>query len=310
VLGADEGSPELAVCEAVRAATPECEIVVVGCAVGAAVNPKIAKLVQMEAHARHEHLVLSDSEVLIDAAWLDAFRNEWAATGADVITAPYRFVGFATPPQRADATAMLLSFWPGLALVRALGQVRFTLGACTGLRRADPAAVGGWAAFGEFLAEDNRLGAALADHGARIRLSVQVATLESDPLEWRDFWRHQRRAAVTYRVCDPRGFAGLIVTHGITAGILMVLLAPLSVSPGFWLLWAIATLAGRGLATRALVKVVRMEIPDLLPALAVAGLAETACWFLSWCKRVIWWAGEERHVSADGKMSAGRLSDA
>ena len=69
-------------------------------------------------------------------------------------------------------------------------------------------------------------GAWMAERRARIRLSAQVATLESDPMDWRDFWRHQRRVAATYRVCDPRGFAGLIVTHGITAGILMVLIAP------------------------------------------------------------------------------------
>ena len=306
VLGADEGSPEFAVCEAVRAVFLDREIVVAACAPGAAVNPKIAKLVQMDAHARHEHLLLSDSEALIDGAWLDPFRSEWTASGADVLTAPYRFVGFATTPQRVDAAAMLLSFWPGLALVRALGQVQFTLGACTGLRRADLAAVGGWAAFGEFLAEDNRLGAALAERHARIRLSAQVATLESDPLNWRDFWRHQRRVAVTWRVCDPRGFSGLIVTYGISASILMLLLAPMSASPAFWLLWAIATLAGRWFTTWALAKIVRMEIPDLWRALAVAGPAETACWVLSWRAPVIWWAGGERLVGADGRMSAVR----
>jgi len=306
VLGADVNSPELAVCEAVRAVFPEREIVVVACAPGTAVNPKISKLVQMDAHARHEHLVLSDSEALIDAAWLDAFRSEWAASSADVLTAPYRFVGFATVPQRVDATAILLSFWPGLALVRMLGQVRFTLGACTGLRRADLEAVGGWAAFGEFLAEDNRLGAALAENGARIRLSSQVATIESDPLEWRDFWRHQRRVAVTWRICDPRGFAGLIMTHGVTAGILTVLFALMSESPLFWLLWAIGTLAGRWLATWTLARMVRMEIPSLWETMGVAGVTETACWILSWWAPVIWWAGGERLVSADGKMSAVR----
>lgn len=302
VLGADAGSPEFAVCEAARTAFPENDIAVVACASGAALNPKISKLVQMDAHARHEHLVLSDSEAIIDAAWLDVFRNEWAASGADAITAPYRYTGFATDAQRTDAAATLLTLWPGLALVRALGQVRFTLGACTGLRRADLAAVGGWAAFGDFLAEDNRLGAALAERRLRIRLSAQVATLASDPLDWRDFWLHQRRVAVTYRVSDPRGFAGSIVTHGIAAGFFMLVLAPFSASPGFWILWAITTLGSRWAATRLLAGVVRLDIPDLWRALAVAGVTETTCWFLSWCHPVVWWAGDWRKVAGDGRM--------
>jgi ceramide glucosyltransferase len=302
VLGAEQGSPELAVCDAVGAGFQDREIVVVPCAPGAAVNPKISKLVQVDGHARHGHLILSDSEAFIDAAWLDAFRVEWAASGADVLTAPYRFVGFATLAECADAAATLLSFWPGLALVRALGQVRFTLGACTGLHRDALAKVGGWTAFGDFLAEDNRLGAALAEHGARIRLSAQVASLESDPMNWRDFWRHQRRVAVTHRVCDPRGFAGLIVTHGITAAFLMILLAPVSASPGFWLVWAIVALACRGLSTRVIAAAIRMPVPGLWRAIGVAGMLETASWVLSWCVPTVWWAGKWRAVSWDGRM--------
>lgn len=302
VLGADADSPESATCAAVCAAHADREIVVVPCAPCAALNPKISKLVQMAAHGRHEHLVLSDCEALIDEAWLDAFRQEWAASGAEVLTAPYRFSGLATPPQRADAAALLLSLWPGLALVRALGQVRFTLGACTALRRAELAAVGSWAAFGDFLAEDNRLGAALAERGARIRLSAHVATLESDPLSWREVWQHQRRVAVTYRVCNPLGFAGLIATHSITASVLMLLLAPASAAPGFWLVWAGATLAARWLAAEALAKAARFPIPALWRVLVPAGLIETACWALSWISPVVWWAGNWWRVTGDGRL--------
>ena len=213
VLGADEGSPEFAVCEAVRAAFSDREIVVVACAPGAAVNPKIAKLVQMDAHTRHEHLLLSDSEALIDGAWLDPFRSEWTASSTDVLTAPYRFVGFATPPQRADAVAMLLSFWPGLALVRALGPVQFPLGACTGLRRADLAAVRGWAAFCQFRAEDNRLGQ-LSRNGTRgfgsarrwrlSRRSAGLARLLAAPAPGRGHLSRLRSTWFCRADCDAR----------------------------------------------------------------------------------------------------------
>src|SRR5260221_3781566 len=70
ILGAAADSPELTECETLRRAFAERAIVVVACGAGAAVNPKISKLVQMETACRHERLILSDSEAMIDAGWL------------------------------------------------------------------------------------------------------------------------------------------------------------------------------------------------------------------------------------------------
>ncbi|HYR59545.1 MAG TPA: glycosyltransferase, partial [Chthoniobacteraceae bacterium] len=93
ILGAAAVSAELNECEALRRAFADREIVVVPCREGAALNPKISKLVQMDSACRHERLILSDSEAMIDAGWLDAFRCEWHSSGADALTAGYRFVG-------------------------------------------------------------------------------------------------------------------------------------------------------------------------------------------------------------------------
>ena len=305
VLGADDGSVEMSVCAALREAFPKCEISVVACRAGAALNPKISKLVQMSPHARHGHWLLSDSEALLDAAWLDAFRREWLASGADALTAGYRFVNLATWPQRLDAAAALCGLWPGLALVRRFGRIDFTLGACTALRRADLEAAGGWAAFGDFLAEDNRLGAALAQAGRTIRLSAQVATLDSDPLTWRDYWRHQRRVAVTYRVCQPAGFAGMILTNGLVASALLIALGGHVASDGC-LLFATMIQLARWLWFRELGKALRFPIPWLFPVMLAAGAVEIACWCAAWCDRRVWWAGQRWHVSRAGRLKPER----
>ena len=303
VLGVDEGAEEMRVCTELRAAFPERDIGVVSCAAGAAPNPKISKLVQMTPHARHGHWVLSDSEAMIDAAWLGAFRREWLASGADALTAGYRFVNLATWPQRLDAAAVLLGLWPGLAMVRRFGRVNFTLGACAGVRRADVEAVGGWAAFGDFLAEDNRLGAALAKAGRTIRLSAQVATLDSDPLTWRDYWRHQRRVAVTYRVCSPAGFAGMVFTSGLVASVLLIALAPGGRErAGIYVLVAAAIQFARWIWIRDLGKALRFSVPWLFPVMLAAGVVEIACWCAAWCDPRVWWAGRRWRVSRAGRL--------
>ena len=304
VLGVDESAEEMGVCAALRAAFPEHEIIVVSCRAGAALNPKISKLVQMTPHARHAHWVLSDSEAQIDAAWLGAFRGEWLASGADVLTAGYRFVNLTTWPQRLDAAAALFELWPGLAMVRRFGRVNFTLGACTAFRRADVESVGGWAAFGDFLAEDNRLGAALAKAGRTIRLSAQVATLGSDPLSWRDYWRHQRRVAVTYRVCSPLGFVGMILVNGMVAS---TLLAGFAAATGTWtgtcVLLAVVVQLVRWRCFRALGKALGFSIPSLFPVMLAAGAVQIACGCMARSFPCVWWAGRRWRVSRAGRLT-------
>ena len=305
VLGANDESPEAGIADSVRAELSERDIVVVRCRAGAALNPKISKLMQMEPAVRGEHLVVSDSEARIDAAWFDAFRREWAASGSDAMTCGYRFTGSATWAQAMDAAPTLFSLWPGLLFVRRFGRLTFTLGACTGLRRSDLASVGGWAAFADELAEDNRLGAALTKAGRTIRLSQQVVTLESDPLTWREYWRHQRRVAVTYRICNPAGFAGMIFTHSVAAGVLLVALPPLQ--PGWrwvWLAMGVAVQLQRWLVFREVAKAIGFPLAWSFFTMPVSGLVDAVCWALAWISPRVWWSGKWWRVSREGKLRA------
>ncbi len=303
VLGVNDGSPDVEIAESVRAEFSRREIVVVRCRDGAALNPKISKLLQMDSAAGGEHLVLSDAEARIDAAWLDAFRREWTASGADAMTCGYRFAGGATWLQALDAAPTLLSLWPGLLIVRRFARMNFTLGACTGLRRSDLANAGGWAAFEDDLAEDNRLGSALAKAGRTIRLSQQVTTLESDPLTWREYWRHQRRVAVTYRVCNPAGFGGMIFTRSVAPGIALIALPPIAPATRWiWLAFCIAVQFARWRIFRGVAKTIRFSLARFFCTMLVSDLVEGLCWLLAWFSPRVQWAGKWWRVSRGGKL--------
>lgn len=304
VLGVAAGSDEQRECEALQREFLDREIIPVLCREGAAVNPKISKLVQMQGECRHGRLILSDSEALIDGAWLDAFRHEWEDHGCDALTTGYRFAGARSWPQRLDATPALTSLWPGLALVRRWGRVDFTLGACTGLRQRDLTEIGGWRALGDFLAEDRELGAALAARGRTIRLATVVTTLDADPLTWREWWRHQCRVAATYRACAPAGFAGMLLTHGATAAVVLAL-APVEASLRPWCVGgAVIFILLRWLGARRLAAVLGFPIPALGAAIVAAGLVETIAWALSWLPVRIWWSTRWWRVASRGKLIA------
>ncbi len=274
-------------------------------------NPKIAKLAAMEAIAGEQapqRCIVSDSEALPSPEWFDAFRYEWERGGGAALTVGYRFVGARSLPQQLDHLSALLTLWPGLMIASGggSGSLAFTLGACTGLRRDDLAALGGWEAFLPYLAEDNRLGAALKAAGRPVRLSANPLTLDSDPLGWRDWLLHQHRVAVTYKVCAPAGTLGMIVTHGLSWSVLYALAVP-----GGWQV-AMAMVALR--LVTAWVMARRLAFP-MNPgwrwgvAVVLASLTESLFWLAAWLPLPVAWGPRRFRVGRQGEFQMGRRKD-
>jgi ceramide glucosyltransferase len=298
IFGVDPGSKEEKSCSSLRTPDPY-GIVVVSCRPDVAPNPKISKLIQMEPHARHGNWVVMDAEAKADFAFLEAFRSEWAGSGADALTAGYWFEGGATLPQRLDSLAVLMTLWPGLELIRTFGRFRLTLGACTAFRREDIEKLGGWAAVGNLLAEDNELGKRVAAMGKSVRLSQTSLILDSDPMSLREYWHHQLRVAVTYRVADPLGAAGLIFTRGISASALLLLIEPGAGSLVFFLAaWGARVALGVRVARQ-----LRIHVPGLLWTVPLADFVETACWGANWFMKSVRWGGRRRAISFRGRLS-------
>lgn len=298
LFGVESGSVEAQFCAELLRNFPAREIVMIECDRGATLNPKVAKLLQMSPLARHEHWVVLDGEFVAEPGWLERFRAEWAHSGKDAFTAGYRFTGISTFLQALDAAPILLTLWPGLGAVARTGKIGFMLGAVMALKRPDLETLGGWERFSDELAEDNRLGAALVNAGKSVGLSREVATLASDFLTWRDYWRHQRRIAVTYRICNPAGFAGMICTHGVSFAFLLVFLRLWS--PGAWLLLGI-TLVCRLWTLNRLGVLLRWRFAFRVPATILASVVETSCWASAWFSTSIWWAGRRWRILRTGE---------
>lgn len=295
LLGVDAGSAEFSACESLRARHSDRLIEVIACDRDRAANPKISKFIQMAPLARHARWLLSDSEAMPDSDFIESFRREWHASGADVQTAGYRFANLRNFPQALDASPALLTLWPGLMLA---GKITFTLGACTGVKADDIRAIGGWETLGDQLAEDHQIGSRLAKMNRTIHLSRSVLTLDSDPMTWRELLRHQHRVAVTYRAATPAGALGMTVLRPLGFAAIAAAL-----HPPFWK-WA-ALIALARIATAAAVSRM-LKFPILLLPLAVllSTIMETAMWLAAWLPSRVWWAGRWRRVGWRGRLGS------
>ena len=297
LLGVDAGSAEFATCEALRTRHGDRVISVVACERDRAANPKISKFIQMAPLAKHAHWLLTDSEAMPDADFIESFRREWHASGTDVQTAGYRFANLRNFPQALDASPALLTLWPGLMLA---GKITFTLGACTGVKAEDIRALGGWETLGSDLAEDHQLGVQLTKMGRTVRLSRSVLTLDSDPMTWGEYFRHQHRVAVTYRAATPAGALGLPVLH--TLGFAMLAAA---LHPPFWK-WAMVIAILRIGNAAMFSGMLRFPILILPLAVVLSTLVETVMRLVAWLPSRVWWAGRWRRVGWRGRLTQAR----
>lgn len=271
VLLGTTSEPEYSTACALRAEHPGKDIVVVACKAGVFANPKINKLAQMEPFAGEGRWIALDSDTLCDVATLDAIRAEW--TDSDALTAPYAFIEARSTASRLDAAATALGLWPGVSLLRAFGPPRAMFGACLGVTATALRSLGGWAAFGDELAEDNALGHRLSAAGYRIHLANVAIPIDNEGMTWKDALLHQHRVFTTYHRCDPAGALGLPLTHGIA-----FTLAAFAVRPRLWLL-----------ATHAALVALRTASARELPGQPRLSLADI--WLTSLAEPIFWAAG-------------------
>ena len=287
---------ELRLFEDLAAGHPGLDILCLHAAAGIHQNPKINKLAQMEPMAAHERWIVLDSDAIPDRDFLKAFRSEWQANGADAISAPYGSQSARSLPSRLDTLGTGLALWPGVALLKSTGHLDFLTGACMGVKSSTLRKLGGWKTLGGSLAEDHELGLLIARAGGKVVISSTVLALETPDLTWKEYFLHQHRAFVTFRLCNPAGSLGIPLTHGVGISFLFALLNPLC--PGRWLLH-MGLLFLRAKSANSL-----PGSPNKLREIWLVSLLEPFFWLLSWLPLPVWWGAKWIRPGKLGSVAA------
>ncbi len=115
----------------------------------------------------------------------------------------YRLANPTTLAMHWEAIATNADFWSQVLQNASFRKLDFALGAVMATRRQQLSEIGGFKALADCLADDNQLGRRLAQRGYRIEMCPVVVECWSEPMGWREAWKHQLRWARTIRVCQP-----------------------------------------------------------------------------------------------------------
>ena len=290
-----------------QAEFPERSIRLIECSERLGANGKVSTLAQMGAHARHEFLLVNDSDITVSSHYLTRVMALLApgdlrppkVTG--LVTALYRGRAHETFGSRLESLGIATDFMPSVMVARMVeGGLRYGLGSTLAVRREALASIGGFEAIVDQLADDYELGERIFKAGYRIALSAEVVETSVPAYDWRGFCDHQLRWLRTVRDARPGGYAGLIFTHGLTLGILNVIAS--GASPvSFWLL-ALCFFLRLSLAMTVGAEVLGDH--QVLPSLWLLPLRDviaTGLWIGGFASNTVVWRGERFEVR-QGKL--------
>ncbi|MBM3764578.1 MAG: glycosyltransferase [Acidobacteria bacterium] len=262
-------------------------------------NAKSWSLSLMQREARHNLLVMSDSDIRVDPHMLRTLAREFANPGLAVTTCPYRAVPGESFWSTLEAIGMNTEFLGGILVARMLEGMKFAVGPTIAARKQAIDAVGGWEYLQEFLAEDFVLGHDAAAKGLGVALSSYVIEHRIGSQPFLKNAIHRLRWCRSTRRSRPVGYVGQLFTNPIPIALALVAFAPFA--------WPalIVTLLLRAIAAHATSQQV---LDDPLtrrawPFVIVQDLASFAFWVAGFFGNTIDWRGEKYTLEKDGRFT-------
>ncbi len=217
--------PAIAVVRTLRHRFPARDVTLVIDSARHGMNQKISNVMNMLAVARHDVLVLSDSDVHAAPDYLDRVVATLAQPGTGVVTTLYTGVAAGgAVAQTLGASHITHTFLPGALLARALGR-QDCLGATMAVRRETLRELGGFAALADHLADDAMLGRLARLHGLAVRLAPTVPGTTVPETTLSTLVSHEMRWARTIRSLAPAGHVMSLIQFPLAWAMLAVLLS-------------------------------------------------------------------------------------
>jgi ceramide glucosyltransferase len=261
-------------------------------------NAKVFSLTRMLAQARHDLIVMSDSDIRVRQDFLDNVAREFQDPKLGLASCPYRAIPGQSFWSTLEAITINTEFLAGILVARLVEGVKFALGPTIAARRTVLEEIGGFDGLKDYLAEDFVMGKRTAERGWRVILSSQVIDHYIGGLPFGANARHRIRWCRSTRRSRPAGYIGQIFTNPVPLAAALWIAAP-----ELWTLCS-ATIALRGIAAVTTAgNVLKNPLSTrhwlLLP---LADLVSFAFWVAGFFGNTIIWRGRTYYLHPDGRF--------
>jgi len=266
-------------------------------------NPPAWCFEHMSRAAKHDILVTSDSDVLVNRNYLKEIVAPLLDPKVGMVTVVYRGQNAGGFWSGMDAVGMSVELTAGVLTANLLEGMKFGLGPTIAVRKDSLEKIGGYAALGDYFANDFMIGNLIDAAGYEVVLSNHVIDHVVAPMSFRQMWKRQLRWASSTRFSRPKGHFGTGLIFAVPYGIFGLIAGLLTghVTLGVSLFaWSIANrlieswIVGWG--------VVRDPVALSLWLYPVRDLLGFALWVASYTARQSVWRGSRYKLVAGGRI--------
>ncbi len=265
------------------------------------INGKVQNLTNALTAARHDILIISDSDVRLRPDYLSAIVGPLEDSNVGYVCTLYRSIGADHWFEKLELLGLNADFVPSIIFSAVSGAANFCLGASVAFRRTDLEAVGGMADLGRYLVEDYELGRRLIGLGKNMILVPHVVDVVADYSSFGRWWHHQIYWDQNTWAANPVGFALTILARSVPFALAYALSRGLDVT-------GLAVLAGAlGIRLVTAENIARRTLGDhgvraALWLLPVRDLFALASWYMALTRRSFIWRDHRFGLTKDGRI--------
>jgi ceramide glucosyltransferase len=197
-------------------------------------NSKVSNLCRLAREARHDLLVITDSDVRVNPGYLQGVAAMFRDPKVGGVTALYRGNDNLQFVAAMDCVGSSAAFCGAALVARELEGLKFMMGSTMATTKQRLAEIGGFEAMVDLHSDDYELGRRIARRGYRIELLPEPVQMAFPTQTLGEYLRHELRWAIGIRNIRPGGHFGMLFTHGLPWAIAAACVAPsLSVATGY-----------------------------------------------------------------------------
>jgi ceramide glucosyltransferase len=265
-------------------------------------NGKINNMIGGLRHARHDTLVISDSDILLKPDYLKTIVAPLNDPSVGCACTLYKAAGAETWFEKMELLSLNADFMANVLFAYVSRASKFCLGASAALRRSTLEQVGGLEALSDYLVEDYEMGRRILTLGKKIAVVPYFVDTIVDLKNASQWWNHQVYWDQNTRAARPFAFFATALVRSIP----------------FAFLYAIVRMDAVGLRVLAGVLVLRMMTAAVILSwglrdreglrslgfLIFRDIASLATWILAFTKRTTIWRGTSFILTRDGRLVA------
>ncbi len=264
-------------------------------------NYKVSNLINAFPRTCHGIIIVCDSDIRVAPDYLQSVCAHFSDPRIGLVTSLYRTSRVHGIATAVEATGFTSEMIPNVMVALQLEGLSFALGASMAVRREALAAIGGFEALADYLADDYQLGNKIHRTGWHIALDGCFVESMVKAESLMSVLSRQLRWARTMRVSRPGGYLASGITLPFPAALLAALLAPTASSAlaAIGLLYAVrlsvCTLFSRTLVGDKL-------LPKWLWLIPLRDMLSFFSWALAFLGNRVEWRGSRFTLRPGGKL--------